>query len=315
MNSLEIDIDKGKRIANTLFDKFNSDEGIFGQNIMPEDMLWGGDLLDIGHERGSYEHLMFITMVVSIDYQRDADKLWEAGRESMDDKETKWLFSPIDVKGKPINDIMRAMKKHRLSQKHSKDAWIWKTVSESFARLYNSDPGNLIKECDYDAMKIFNKKFDIRFKKNFPFLSGNKIFPLWIRMLHDNLEIKLKNIEKMPIPVDVHIARSTFTTGCLIGEYFGTIPEIAPKIDEAWKTVLSKVKHPNLKYSLQLDEPLWHLSKNGCTYRKGLICPKRRECPVGEFCVDSYVLVSPKEIKVTVGRMHEKSSLNNFMLK
>jgi len=315
MNNLEIDSEKGKQVAIILFDKFNSNEGIFGQNGMPEDILWGSDLSDMGHKIGSDEHLLFITMTVSIDYQRDADKLWKAGRETMGDKETKWLFSPDIVKNKSINEIIFAMKKYGLSQKHKKDAWIWKSVSESFANIYHSDPKNLIRECDYDAIKIFNNKFDIRFKQKFPFFSGDKIFPLWIRMLHDNIGFELKNLEKIPIPVDVHIARSTFTTGCLVGEYTGTISDIAPKIDEAWKSVMSKVKHPKLTYRLQLDEPLWNLSKNGCTHRRGNICPKKKQCPVGEFCVDNYVSVSSKIIKVTSKIIHEKSSLDNFMLK
>jgi len=79
-------------------------------------------------------------------------------------------------------------------------------------------------------LEIFNKKFDLRFKQLFPYFSGDKIFPLWIRMLYDNVEIKLQNIDKIPIPVDVHIARATFTTGCLTGNYEGTIPKVFPKL-------------------------------------------------------------------------------------
>jgi len=112
-------------------------------------------------------------------------------------------------------------------------------------------------------------------------------------MLQDNVGIKLKNLKKMPIPVDVHIARATFTTGWLKGEYTGTITDVSPKIDEAWKKIIPKLKH-----ALQMDECLWHLSKQGCTSRKGDFCPRRRECPVGEFCIGGHVHVSSKGIKV-----------------
>lgn len=301
MDNLKIDIENGKRVARILFDKFNSEEGIFGHNIMPEDLLWGSDLSGIEVKRGSYDHMMFITMVVSIDYMRDADKLWQAGRETMEDEDTKWLFSPEIVKDKPIEKIITAMKKHKLSQKHNRDADIWKRVSESFVRLYNLDPRNLIEECEFDAMKLFERKYDIRFKKDFPSLSGDKIFPLWIRMLHDNVGIRLKNLEKMPIPVDVHIARATFTTGCLKGEYKGSITDVSPRIDEAWKKIIPEIKHPKLKYALQMDECLWHLSKYGCTSRKGDFCPKRRECLVGELCIGGHVHVSAKGIKISTG--------------
>lgn len=298
MNNLIIDPERGKQVARILFDQFNSEEGIFGHNIMPEDLVWGSDLSGIEVKRGSYEHLMFITMVVSIDYMRDADKLWQAGRKTMEDSETKWLFSPEIVKNKTLDEIIPAMKKHRLSQKHKRDAGIWKRVSESFANIYDSDPKKLLEECDYDAVKIFEKKYDIRFKRNFPSLSGNKIFPLWIRMLHDNIGIELKNLEKMPIPVDVHIARATFTTGCLHGAYTGTIEEASQKIDETWKKIIEQVNHPKLKYALQMDESLWHLSKYGCRFRKDDFCPKKKECPVGELCIGGHVHVSTTGIKV-----------------
>ncbi|MEE9500554.1 MAG: hypothetical protein V3V48_00620 [Candidatus Aminicenantaceae bacterium] len=78
MNNLKIDLEKGKQVARILFDKFNSEEGIFGHNVMPEDILWDSDLSGIKVEKGSYDYLMFITMIVSIDYMRNADKLWKA---------------------------------------------------------------------------------------------------------------------------------------------------------------------------------------------------------------------------------------------
>jgi hypothetical protein len=88
MNALLINSVKAKEVAVIVYEKFNSDEGIFGHNVMPEDFLptWGSDLSYSGIDRGSYEHLLFITMVVSIDYQRNADQLWDAGRKTFEDK-------------------------------------------------------------------------------------------------------------------------------------------------------------------------------------------------------------------------------------
>jgi hypothetical protein len=301
MNGLKIDIDKGKQVAVILFERFNSEEGIFGKNSIYEDLMWGSGLEAIGIKKGSYEYLMFITMVISIDYMRDADRLWAAGRRSMQDPETRWLFNPDSVKGRPIDEITAAMKKHSLSQKHGRDARIWKTVSDSFARFYDSDPRKLIEECNWDAANLYERKYDARFKKDFPSLSGNKIFPLWIRMLHDNLGIELKNMERIPIPTDVHVARATFATGCLTGEFRGSIADAAQKVEEAWKTIIASVSHPKLKNALQMDEALWHLSKNGCTSRKGNICPRRTQCPVGFLCVGGLVQVSAKGVEVRTG--------------
>lgn len=316
MNQLVINSEKAKEVAVILFEKFNSNEGIFGHNIMPEDLLptWNSGLTSSGIERGSYEHLMFITLVVSIDYQRNADQLWEAGRKTFEDDQTRWLFFPKKLMKKNIDEIMEAMKVHKLSKKSNKDPKIWFDVSKSFFEVYDSDPVNLIKQCNYDALEILNKKFDLRFKQLFPYFSGDKIFPLWIRMLYDNVEIKLKNIDKIPIPVDVHIARATFTTGCLTGNFEGTISKVFCQIDEAWKKTVELVNHPKLKYRLQLDEPLWHLSKYGCRFRKETLCPKKSKCPVSNFCVNRTINVSAKKIKINKSNINDKTSLSDFML-
>lgn len=304
MNNLTINLKNSPKVAVILYEKFNSNEGIFGHNIMPEDPLprWGSELSSSGIQRGSYEHLMFITLVVSIDYQRNADQLWEAGRRTFEDERTRWLFMPKELVKKSFADVVSAMRIHELAKKPEQDARIWSSVSKSFFEEYNSNPMDLVKDCDYDALKIFNKKFDPKFKRRFPFLSGNKIFPLWIRMLHDNVGINLKKLDKIPIPVDIHIARASFTTGCLTGKHVGTISDVSAKIDlkidEAWKNTLQLVNHPKLKYRLQLDEPLWHLSRFGCKFRTGNFCPKKIKCPVNQFCVSGRVYVSSTRIEI-----------------
>lgn len=309
--------EKSEQVAVILYEKFNSDEGIFGHNIMPEDLLpvWNSDLSKSGVVKGSYEHLMFITLVVSIDYQRNADQLWEAGRRTFEDKRTRWLFNPNEVVKKSHSEIVEAMKAYKLAKKPQQDSDIWLRVSQSLFEVYDSNPKNLIQQCNNDALTIFNKKFEPQFKSLFPFLSGNKIFPLWIRMLNDNVSIDLKNLDKIPIPVDVHTARATFATGCLIGKYKGTISDVSGKVDEAWKRTLEFVHHPKLTYRLQLDEPLWHLSKYGCRFRARNFCPKRKACPVNQFCVSGLVSVSAMGVEINSEGSDEKVSLSNFMFK
>jgi len=307
---------KAKDVAVILYEKFNSEEGIFGHNIMPEDLQprWGSDLSASIIERGSYEHLMFITLVVSIDYQRDADQLWEAGRKTFEDERTRWLFFPTELVRRDFPEVVGAMKVHKLAKKPQKDAGIWSRVSRSLHEFHDSSPQSIVEKCGRDAWKIFSLKFDSKFKGRFPYLSGDKIFPLWIRMLHDNAGVELKSLDRIPIPVDVHVARATFTTGCLIGEYRGTIAKIFPRIDEAWRKAIELVRHPRLTYRLQLDEPLWHLSRHGCTFREGSICPKRRACPVREFCVKGVADVSAEWVEVKAGEASEETSLSDFML-
>jgi hypothetical protein len=114
---------------------------------------------------------MFITLVVSIDYQRDAEQLWEAGRRTFEDSGTGWLFEPQKVVSKPLEEIVSAMGAHGLAKKPRQDAGIWKRVSESFFEDYASNPLSLVEECGFDALRLFHRKFDPRFRRMFPFPS------------------------------------------------------------------------------------------------------------------------------------------------
>ena len=77
-NSLVIDSERAGKLAELLHRKFLS-TGIFGRVEMPEDLLPKGVI------RGSLEHLLFITLTVAIDYQRDANILWEVSRKTWED--------------------------------------------------------------------------------------------------------------------------------------------------------------------------------------------------------------------------------------
>lgn len=52
-------------------------------------------------------------------------------------------------------------------------------MNKSFAEIKSAmKVHGLAKKPEQDAWKLFNKKFNPKFKRSFPFLSGNKIFPL-----------------------------------------------------------------------------------------------------------------------------------------
>jgi hypothetical protein len=283
------DIEKCSKVARILYDSFNrSPQGLFGQAVMPEEVL----PKDI--ERGSNEHLMFITLTVSIDYQRDAPALWESSRRTLQDPSTRWIFSPDEVVKRSDKDLIEAMSKYNLSKKDYKDAIeIWKPVARAFHDRFGSDPRILLEENGYDAVRLYDS-VKSRYKSSFPYLSGNKILPLWIRMMYDVLHIELKRIEEIPLPVDIHVARSTFSIGGLRGRFVGTIQEVFNEIDAVWKGACVSIGI----YRLQLDEPLWNLSKFGCTYRSGGRCPRAGICPVSQYCVPGKVLVSSNRIEI-----------------
>jgi hypothetical protein len=286
--SIVIDNERGKKVAELLYNSFTT-KGIHGRTDMPEDITPNSVI------RGSLDHIFFITLTVSIDYQRDAPSLWESSRKTFDDPETRYLFDPKLLYDTPFRKIGEDMQKYKLSKKPQKDANIWRTVGVTFYKKWSGDPRNFLQDCNWNSPLILRRLRDDkhiyrgRQVSDYPYLRGPKIGPLWLRMLRDNVGItQLENLENVPIPVDIHIARATLATGIVRGQFRGRLDEVFEFIRKAW---FESVKGLGIKnremMALDVDEPLWHLSKYGCTNRDKTTgyCSLFNRCEVREFCI------------------------------
>jgi len=112
-------------------------------------------------------------------------------------------------------------------------------------------------------------------------------------MLRDNVGIEtIRNLERVPIPVDIHVVRATLTTGVVRGKFEGKLEEIFGKIRKAWFESVSSLNVKNrAMIALDIDEPLWHLSKYGCSKRDKQtgFCPVKKNCEARDFCVSGFI--------------------------
>jgi hypothetical protein len=81
------------------------------------------------------------------------------------------------------------MAKYSLAQRINKDSNVWQTVGTTFHTKWGGDPRNFFASCGWSAPNVFQRMN--KEKKDFPYLSGRKIGPLWLRMLRENVGIKL----------------------------------------------------------------------------------------------------------------------------
>ena len=261
------DIDRGKALAELLHEAFRT-TGIHGRKDMPEDDLPAGVV------RGSLEHILFLTLTVSIDYQRDANALWSNARRSFEDAGTRYLFDPHRLSDAPWRQVGADLQKYGLSKKAAKDCTIWRTGGITFHKKLNGDPRQFLADCGWDAPTVLGRlrsDTHLNFEKDapdYPYLRGPKIGPLWLRMLRDNAGLKIECLDAVPIPVDVHVARATLAVGVVCGQYDGPMDEIYAEIRKAWHGSVAGLQTDGREMiALDLDEALWHLSKYGCTDR------------------------------------------------
>ncbi len=273
--SLVMDSRRAQQVGRLLLDAFRGD-GIFGRTFMP------AHLLPRGVDRGSRAHLHFVTLTTAINYMRDADALWEASRRTYEAPQTHYLYTPRQVAQTDTDKLIADMKRYRLARKPNKDADIWQTICITLTRHFNGDVYNLLERANFDAPLVLATIRDRRYQ--FPYLKGPKTGSLWIRVLEDRWQgHHLENLDRVPIPVDVHIAAATVMTGCVRGPFDGPFSKLRDAVTEVW---FSACQGSSL-YALLFNDPLWHLSRQGCRKTRGFPCEYRNQCPVARHCTET----------------------------
>lgn len=265
-------------------------EGIFGHRNLPDDAV-----REVAKDLDRETLLLVVTYTIALDYMRNAEELWQSSLKTLKDEEVSWVFNPDSVVKRTKEELLKALGKHGLARKKNRDIEIWYTLSQTLSKKYGGKLSALFEEYSYDVLSMFEDFLKNR-KEEFPSLSGMKIFPHWIRSLKEKVPIPVKRVEELPIPVDVHVARATFTTGCITGKYSakGITETVKKKVIEVWKQGLKGTGVA----PIEMFRPLWLLSKHGCHYRKDGERPKLDQCPVSSFCVDGKVLVTSKRVEI-----------------
>jgi len=287
--TLKLFPDRAREVALKLREEYR-ERGIFGHRELPDDAA-----NDLVGELSLEEGLLLVTLTTALDYMRNASELWKSSLKTFGDPSSRWVFNPEEVVRRGREDLREALLKHGLAKKKERDLEVWFTISKTLAGRYSGSVLSVFEEYGYDAVRMF-EDFSGRLKEDFPSISGSKMFPHWIRSLKEKFNLPVKGYGDLPIPVDVHVARATFTTGCIRGKYSskGLNETLKRLVVEVWREALKGFDFP----PIEMFRPLWLLSKFGCRYRRGTERPKYPVCPAREFCVDGVVIVSSTRVEI-----------------
>ena len=176
-------------------------EGKLGGEIMPEDE-------NPNLEKSSKENFNYFTLPMALNYQRNSYKLWESAKKTYIDPETKFIFNTKDVINSSFEDVQRALIKYRLALQKDKQTQIWIKLCNTIENILNGDIRNLFKINNFDVNKI-RKYMQIDHKKDFPYLSGNKLCNYWMYVIYQYTNINYINREALTIAPDIHVLRSS----------------------------------------------------------------------------------------------------------
>lgn len=258
----EIDSDKAEKIGKILLDQFYNRKGFFEKYEMPE------YILPPNLVKGSREHALYLTYVISIDYMTNAVKLWNRSRE-------EYLHSPENFQSENIlkmsENQRRTLIKRIGGRYPTTGAKTWLKIAEKLQE-FDGDPRNLTRTPS--SIEEIKQKLDV-----FPYLRGKKLSNFYLRAMGENELFKISNFNELDIPVDIQVARFTMYTGVLklLSESFrGCVHEepLRGLIEEAWRGAASELG----SYPWKLDEPIWTIGSK--------LCSKRRcsECPIPALC-------------------------------
>lgn len=218
--------------------------GLLGGEIMPED---SNPNLPIN----SLDNYLYFTLPMALNYQRNSYKLWESAKLTYEDNTTNFIFNPKKVLNSSFNEVQIALTKYSLALQKEKQTQIWIKLCDTIENLLNGDIRNLFKICNYDVNTIRNF-MQIEHKKDFPYLSGNKLCNYWLYVIYQYTDTKYINKEDLTIAPDIHVLRSSVKLEVITQKDFDSSSAQIICINN-WNKILSGTKFS----PIDIHTPLW----------------------------------------------------------
>ena len=225
-------------------------KGELGGDYMPEDS-------NPHFEKSSQENYIYFTLPMALNYQRNSYKLWESALSTFNNSETKFVFDIGSVLNQTEDKVKSALTKYKVALQQNKQIEIWIKLCKTIKEQFDGDIRNLFKICDYDVNKIRNY-IQIGHKKDFPYLSGNKICNYWLYVLYQYTDVKYKNLQDLTVAPDTHVIQASRKLG-LISENEYNKSDVQLIVIKKWNELLKGTEF----CPIDIHTPLWLWSRNG----------------------------------------------------
>jgi hypothetical protein len=223
---------------------------LLGNTAMPEDF----------HPKllSNENNLVYFTLPMSLNYQRNSYKLWESAMRTYDDDETKDVFSLGNISQMSFENLQKKLLKYKVALQPVRHTQNWKTIGSFIFNNWGSIE-NLLSDSDYDFLKL-QSLVQGNFKKQFPYLSGPKIFHYWCYILNQYCNVNLLNSDRIEIAPDTHVIQASVKLGIITKEESKSFSR--DEISSIWRKLLADIE---IK-PIDVHSPLWFWSRNHFKY-------------------------------------------------
>jgi hypothetical protein len=228
-----------------LLDLYSS--GQLGDTTMPEDT----------HPtlKTQEQKLLYYTLPMALNYQRNSYKLWEAAKQTWEDENTKHIFDIKWVSENSEKELRKKLLQYKLALQPNKHINTWKRISQTIYTNWKTI-SNLIDKSDENYLQL-KEIVQGKYKKGFPYLSGPKIFNYWSYILTEYCDVELKNRNFIEIAPDTHIIQASIKLGILNEDDSKKLSR--EEISIIWRKLL---KGSSID-PIDVHSPLWFWSRGG----------------------------------------------------
>lgn len=228
-------------------------QGLLGNCTMPEDS-------NPGFNKNEKEwRLAYFTLPMSLNYQRDSYKLWEAALKTYNDGQTREAFEVEKVSKLSAEELREKLMKYKVALQPNKHINTWKTISETVFKNWGSF-SNLFESANND-LTIIKDWVQKKYKKGFPYLSGPKIFNYWSFIISTYGQVPLKNKQLIEIAPDTHVTKCSVVLGLITATEAEKLSK--DEISKRWREALAGFGIS----PIEMHPPLWFWSRNGFKYK------------------------------------------------
>jgi len=223
--------------------------GALGGEKMPEDS-------NPHLARSSNENLLYFTLPMALNYQRNSYKLWEAALKTWEDDTTKAVFFPDKVLQMSDEELSEKLTKHKVALQPNKQPSIWRKLCQTFQKDFEGSVKNFFERFDFDIKLA--KEYIMKNKKDFPYLSGTKILNYWLYVMTQQSEFSYKNRSEISVAPDTHVLQASLKLGVL------TVDEMKRSnarniVSQRWEEILKGTEFE----PIDIHTPFWLWSRNG----------------------------------------------------
>lgn len=204
------------------------------------------------------ERLVYFTLPMALNYQRNSYALWEWATKTYQDIDTLWVFDIGESANASVEDLQHALMKYKIALQPNKHIATWSTIAKTISDN-RWDITWLLTAAEYDVVKL-QQMIQKDHKKWFPYLSWPKIFHYWMYILGEYCDVKLINKQFIDIAPDTHVIQCSVKLWVLTAEEW----------EKLSREQISQKRREALEWSginpIDMHSPLRFWSRNNFTY-------------------------------------------------